>query len=78
MVPGYVKAKTRQAGVNVRVRLGPGLKYAPVTTVKTGDWVKRLPGSTINADGYTWAQVAVDKTADSHVHGWVATEVIEV
>ena len=78
MVPGYVKAKTRQAGVNVRVRLGPGLKYAPVTTVKTGDWVKRLPGSTINADGYTWAQVAVDKTADSHVHGWCALEVIEV
>jgi len=78
MVPGYVKAKTRQAGANVNVRVGPGLKHAAVTTVKTGDWVKRLPGSTISADGYTWAQVAVDKDAASHIHGWVATEVIEV
>lgn len=78
MVPGYVKAKTRQAGANVNVRVGPGLKHAPVTTVKTGDWVKRLPGSTISADGYTWANVAVDKDANSHQHGWVALEVIEV
>lgn len=78
MVPGYVKAKTRQAGVNVNVRVGPGLKYAPVTTVKTGDFVKRLPGSTISADGYTWAQIALDKDAASHIHGWVAEQVIEV
>ena len=78
MVPGYVKAKTRQAGANVNVRVGPGLKHAPVTTVKTGDWVKRLPGSTISADGYTWAAIAVDKTADSHQHGFCALEVIWV
>lgn len=78
VVPGYVQARTKQAGVNVRVRLGPGLKHAAVTTVKTGDWVKRLPGSTISADGYTWAAIAVDKSADSHLHGWCALEVIWV
>ncbi len=77
-VPGYVQAKTKQAGANVNVRGGPGLKHAAVTTVKTGDWVKRLPGGTISADGYTWANVAVDKDASSHVHGWVAEQVIEV
>ena len=77
-VPGYVQARTKQAGVNVNVRVGPGLKHVPVTTVKTGDFVKRLPGSTISADGYTWAQIAVDKDAASHIHGWVAEQVIEV
>ena len=78
MVPGYVKARTKQANARVNVRVGPGLKHAAVTTVKTGDWVKRLPGSTISADGYTWAAVAVDKDAASHIHGWLALEVIEV
>ena len=77
-VPGYVQARTKQAGVNVNVRGGPGLKYAPVATAKTGDWAKRLPGGTIKADGYTWAQIALDKDANSHQHGWVAMEVIEV
>ena len=78
MVPGYGRARTRQAGANVNLRGGPGLKHAPVGVVRTGDWVKRLPGSTVAADGYTWAQIALDRDAGSHQHGWVATEVIEV
>ena len=78
MVPGYGRARTKQAGANVNLRGGPGLKHAPVGVVRTGDWVKRLPGSTVAADGYTWAQIALDREAGSHQHGWVATEVIEV
>lgn len=78
MVPGYKQAKTKQAGVNVNLRGGPGLGYAPVGVVRTGDWVKRLPGSTVAANGYTWAAIAVDKSADSHLHGWCALEVIWV
>ncbi len=78
MVPGYGRARTKQAGANVNLRGGPGLKHAPVGVVRTGDWVKRLPGSTVAADGYTWAQIALDRDAGSHQHGWVATEVIEV
>lgn len=77
-VPGYVQAKTKQAGANVNVRGGPSLKHAPITTISTGTWVKRLPGSTIAADGYTWAAIAVDKNANSHLHGWCALEVIWV
>lgn len=77
-VPGYVQAKTKETGARVNVRGGPGKKYAPFTTTGTGDWVKRLPGSTVRADGYTWAQIALDKDVSSHQHGWVALEVIDV
>ena len=78
VVPGYVQAKTKPANATVNLRGGPSLKHAPIGFVRTGDWVKRLPGSTISADGYTWQLIAVDKTADSHLHGWCALEVIWV
>lgn len=76
-VPGYVQVRTKQSAAAVNVRSGPGLRYAPVTVTRTGDWAKRI-GATVKADGYTWAPIALDKDATLHQHGWVATEVIEV
>lgn len=76
--PGWNTVTTKQPGVNVRVRAAPGLAANTLTTIKTGDWAAKLPGSTVQKDGYTWQLVAVQKDAVTHVHGFVATEVIEV
>ena len=74
--PGYAQVKTGPKGVNVRS--GPGLKYTPLAVAKTGDWAKRLPGGAITADGYVWAQIALDQTATTHIHGWCALSVIDL
>lgn len=74
--PGYAQVKTGPKGVNVRS--GPGLRYTPLAVAKTGDWAKRLPGGAITADGYVWAQIALDQTATAHLHGWVALSVIDL
>ena len=40
--PGWVQVTTKAPGVNVNVRSGAGLNYAPISTVKTDDWVKPI------------------------------------
>lgn len=75
VVPGYDKVTTKQPGASVNVRSAPQITASIVATVKTGDWAKKI-GTTVKADGYTWQPVAVDKSETSHVHGYVALEVI--
>jgi hypothetical protein len=74
--PGWKTAVVGPKGVNLRP--GPGIKYAPVAVVMNGDWVRRLPGSEIKADGWTWIPVALEKNEIAHTHGWVASEVLKV
>lgn len=76
-VPGYVRVTTKQAGATVNVRAAASISAPIVTTVKTGDWAKRL-GAAVKNGAYTWQPVVVDKTETTHVHGYVALEVIEV
>jgi hypothetical protein len=74
--PGWKTAVVGPKGVNLRP--GPGIKYTPVAVVMNGDWVRRLPGSEIKADGWTWIPVALEKNEATHIHGWAATEVLKV
>lgn len=71
--PGWVQAETKAPGVNVNVRSGAGITYAPISTVKTGDWVKPS-GAPVKNGAYTWQKISLEDCRT----GWVATEVIEV
>lgn len=73
--PGWKQIRTK-GDVALRVRAAPGLSTQTLTTVKTGDWVLRLPGSTVQKDGYTWAPYAVQKDAQTHLHGVIALEYV--
>lgn len=75
-VPGYVRVTTKQTGAVVNVRAAASISAPIVATVKTGDWAKKV-GSPVKNGAYTWQPVAVDKSETSHVHGWVATEIIQ-
>lgn len=78
VVPGYRKLVCRPGVTKVNVRPGPGLQYAPIATVTTGDWAKPIGAPLSTPEGNTWQFVAIDKTETSHIHGYVSTNVIIV
>lgn len=76
VVPGYVKLQTVN-NANVRLRAAPGLSAQTLAVLSPGVWVKFLPNAPVVKDGYTWLMCAVDKDAQTHMHGWCAAEVLQ-
>lgn len=75
-LPGWTQAKTKQAGARVNVRSAASISAPVVTTIVTGDWVKKL-GAPIRNGSYTWQPISVN-TPNACPHGYAALEVVEL
>jgi hypothetical protein len=75
-LPGWAQAKTKTAGASVNVRNAPAITAPVVTTIRTGDWVKRI-GAPVRNGSYTWQPIAVNADVGCP-HGYAAMEVVEL
>jgi hypothetical protein len=79
MVPGYFKAATL-SGKPVNVRSTPyldPLNTNVVGTLAPGDWMKQT-GKPVRNGNHLWVPIAIDKDAKSHLHGYVAWDVLKL
>lgn len=75
-LPGWTQAQTKQANARVNVRQSANISAPVVSTIMTGDWVKKI-GAPIRNGAYTWQNVILNEP-NKCTHGYVALEVINV